>query len=166
MKNLTAAMKSGAFKMYPTPERPIPRPILFGAGALALTALVAIGAGRLTGVGLAQTPEEATLAHRDIALVEHADGSVAVVDAASREPLISIPAGGGAFSVEVLRNLQRNRLRKGAPESGAFRVALKEDGRLVVEDPETPQQVELRAFGERQAKAFAGLLTIEQEDAR
>ena len=163
MNALTAAMKSGAFKMYPTPERPIPRPILIGAGALALTALTAIGVGRLTGIGMAETPHEPSLAHRAIALDEHADGSVAVVDAVSGETLIAIPAGGGSFAIEVLRNLERNRLRKGVSQTGAFDLALKADGRVVIEDPETPQQVELRAFGERQAKVFAELLPIERE---
>ncbi|MEX6504836.1 photosynthetic complex assembly protein PuhC [Jiella sp. M17.18] len=166
MKALAAAMRSGAFKMYPTPERPIPRWILAGAGALAVTALVSIGFGRVTGIGLADTPQLKSLAHRDIALSEHPDGSVAVIDADSRQALISVPAGGGAFAVEVLRNLQRNRARKGAREGDPFVLALKSDGRLVIEDPDTPQQVDLRAFGENQAMAFANLLNPEREEGQ
>ncbi|MCE7027053.1 photosynthetic complex assembly protein PuhC [Jiella avicenniae] len=158
MRALAAAIRNGSIKISPDADKPIPRPILMSAGALALVALVSIATGRTTGVGLAETPQMRTIAHRDLRLAEHADGSAAVVDAVTRAPLISVRVGEGAFAVEALRNLARDRVRKGVPAGGAFVLALKSDGRLVLEDPETRQQVELRAFGERQAKAFAGLL--------
>ena len=152
----TAEQKS--FNFYPTPERPIPKPILIGAAIVAIGALSAIGYGRITGVGLAETPHMASIAQRNVRLDERADGSVAIVDAATATVLTESGIGGGSFAVEVLRNMQRNRARKGADGSAPFFVALKSDGRLVVEDPETPQQVELRAFGERQTEAFADML--------
>ncbi|MBO0905403.1 photosynthetic complex assembly protein PuhC [Jiella sonneratiae] len=158
MRGLAAAIRNGSIKLSPDQDRPIPRPILIGAGALALTALVAIAGGRTTGVGVADTPQVETVVHRDLRLDERADGSVAVVDGESRAPLIEVGPGEGAFAVEALRNLSRDRVRKGVSADGAFVLALKSDGRLVVEDPETSQQVELRAFGEKQAMAFARLL--------
>lgn len=159
----TAEQKSLNF--YPTPDRPIPRPILIGAAFVAISALGAIGFGRLTGVGLAETPHLASIAHRDIKLDEHPDGSVAILDAGSDAVLTGSGVGEGSFAVEVLRNMQRNRARKGVDGSVPFVVALKSDGRLVVEDPETPQQVELRAFGERQTRAFAEMLPESAVDA-
>ena len=158
MRALAAAIRNGSIKISPDPDKPIPKPILMSAGALALAVLVAIGFGRVTGVGLADTPEMRTLAHRDLQLSEHDDGSVAVIDAKTREPLLSVAAGSGAFAVEAMRNLARNRLRKGAASDGAYVLALKSDGRLVLEDPETRHQVELRAFGKLQAEAFAALM--------
>ncbi|TFF22825.1 hypothetical protein E3C22_10180 [Jiella endophytica] len=158
MRGLAAAIRNGQIKIAPDQDKPIPKPILIGAGALALTALVAIGMGRTTGIGLAETPEVGTVASRGLQIDEHADGSVAVIDASSREPLVEVAAGQGAFTVEVLRNLSRDRVRKGASDAGPFVLALKSDGRLVVEDPETRQQVELRAFGKLQAEAFAKML--------
>tara|TARA_R110002020_G_scaffold144613_4_gene317670 strand:+ start:48 stop:560 length:513 start_codon:yes stop_codon:yes gene_type:complete len=158
MRALAAAIRNGSIKISPDPEKPIPRPILMSAGALALVALVSIATGRTTGVGLADTPQMRTIAHRDLQLAENADGSAAVVDAGTLAPLIAVGVGEGAFAVEALRNLARDRVRKGVLAGGAFVLALKSDGRLVLEDPETTQQVELRAFGEKQAKAFAGLL--------
>ena len=159
----TAEQKS--FNFYPTPDRPIPKPILIGAAFLAIGALSAIGFGRLTGVGLAETPHIASIAHRDIKLDERPDGSVAILDAKSDVVLTESGIGQGSFAVEVLRNMQRNRARKGVDGSVPFVVALKSDGRLVVEDPETPQQVELRAFGERQTTDFAAMLPESTVDA-
>lgn len=160
MRALAAAIRNGSIKISPDPEKPIPRPILLSAGALAFAALAAIAMGRTTGVGLADTPAIPTVAHRDLQLAEHDDGSAAVIDAASRETLIEVGPGSGAFAVEVLRNLARDRVRKGAAADAApYVLALKADGRLVVEDPQTRQQVELRAFGKLQAEAFAGLMT-------
>lgn len=158
MKALVAAIRNGSIKITPNEDRPIPKPILMSAGALALLALVAIAGGRITGVGMAETPDLETLAHRQLQLAEAADGSAAVIDAASGEKLIVVAAGEGAFAVEALRNLARDRLRKGATADAPFVLALKADGRLVVEDHETRQQVELRAFGKLQAEAFAALL--------
>ncbi|MBP0614870.1 photosynthetic complex assembly protein PuhC [Jiella mangrovi] len=158
MRALAAAIRNGSIKIAPDPEKPIPRPILISAGALALVTLVAIGMGRTTGVGMADTPHIATVAHRDLQLAEHDDGSASVVDAENGEVLLTVEPGSGAFAIEALRNLARDRLRKGATVGGPFVLALKSDGRLVVEDPETHQQVELRAFGERQAKAFANMM--------
>ena len=152
----TAEQKSLNF--YPTPDRPIPKPILIGAAIVALGALSAIGFGRVTGIGLADTPHITSIVQREVKLDERPDGSVAIVDAGNDAVLTESGIDEGSFAVEVLRNMQRNRARKGADGSAPFYVALKSDGRLVVEDPETPQQVELRAFGERQTNAFAEML--------
>ena len=111
-------------------------------------------------VGVAATPEVETIAHRDLQLAEHGDGSAAVIDAASRDTLIEVGPESGAFAVEVLRNLARDRIRKGASTEGPYVLALKADGRLVVEDPQTRQQVELRAFGKLQAEVFAELMPV------
>lgn len=158
MKSLAAAIRNGSIKLTPDQDRPIPKPILFSAGALALFALLAIAGGRTTGIGVAATPEVETIAHRDLQLAEHGDGSAAVIDAASRDTLIEVGPESGAFAVEVLRNLARDRIRKGASTEGPYILALKADGRLVVEDPQTRQQVELRAFGKLQAEVFADLM--------
>ena len=161
-----AKPRQGVINFYPTPDRPIPKPILFGAAALAIGAIAVIGTGRATGIGVAGTPTVETLAQRELALDERTDGSAALLDAHSREALITIVEGEGAFAIEALRNLQRNRLRKGIDEAAPFVLALKADGRLVLEDPRTPQQVELRAFGETNIQAFAALLDPTGKDGQ
>lgn len=159
MKSLAAAIRNGSFKVYPTPEQPIPWPILAAAGTLAAMTVLMIAGGRVTGVGLSDTPDVATVAHRDLRLSEETQsGAVAVIDAETRQALVSLAPGEGGFAVEALRNLERDRIRKGTSGEAPFVLALKADGRLVVEDPETSQQVELRAFGEKQARAFAALM--------
>lgn len=159
-----AKPRQSVINFYPTPDRPIPKPILFGAAALAIGAIVVIGTGRVTGVGVAGTPTVATVAHRALSLDERPDGSAALLDARSRAALITVGEGEGAFAIEALRNLQRNRLRKGIDGTAPFVLALKADGRLVLEDPQTPQQIELRAFGPTNIGAFAALLDPTGED--
>ncbi|MEN3792988.1 photosynthetic complex assembly protein PuhC [Fulvimarina sp. MAC3] len=152
-------------RFYPTPERPIPLAILVGAGLLALTTVGAGLASNRTGVGAFATPQMMTVASRQLALDE-SDPTVAVVsDAVTGETLLSLPTEAGGFAVESLRNLKRYRTIRGVPDKGAYVLALKADGRLVVEDPLTSRQVELRAFGAENTEVFAQFLNWEDAES-
>ncbi|MER0238624.1 photosynthetic complex assembly protein PuhC [Fulvimarina sp. MAC8] len=149
-------------KLYPTPDRPIPLVILLGAGLLA-AATVGLGlASNRTGVGAFGTPDIETVASRPLALDDSMPKTAVISDAGTGETLLSLPTESGGFALESLRNLQRYRTIRGVPEDGAFLLALKADGRLVVEDPKTSRQVELRAFGKENTEVFAGLLDWEE----
>ncbi|EAU40235.1 hypothetical protein FP2506_11782 [Fulvimarina pelagi HTCC2506] len=149
-------------KLYPTPERPIPLAILLAAGILAVTAIGLGLASNRTGVGAFGTPDVQTVASRPLALDDTRAETAVISDAKTGETLLSLPTESGGFALESLRNLQRYRTIRGVPEEGAFLLALKADGRLVVEDPETNRQVELRAFGKVNTEVFAGLLDWEE----
>lgn len=147
-------------KLYPTPERPIPPIILIGAGLLALSVVVFGFASRVTGIGNFVTPEMATVASRDLALNDDGGPMVSISDAKSGKVLLTLPTESGGFAVEALRNLERHRLRRGVAGEPPYVLALKVDGRLVVEDPTTQRIVELRAFGKQSTMVFAELLTV------
>ncbi|MDY8108491.1 photosynthetic complex assembly protein PuhC [Fulvimarina sp. 2208YS6-2-32] len=161
MNGITDKLKSvdgKPLKFYPTPDRPIPLAILVGAGLLAFSAVAFGLASNRTGVGNFVTPVIETLASRDL-ILDDSDPAVAIIaDARTGETLLSLPTEAGGFAVESLRNLQRYRTIRGARQEGAFVLALKADGRLVVEDPLTSRQVELRAFGAKNMEVFADLL--------
>ncbi|MBO0663320.1 hypothetical protein LQ948_11810 [Jiella sp. MQZ9-1] len=158
MRGLANAIRDGSFRFSPDSDRPIPKPILVGAGVLALFSIAVIAGGRLTGIGLAEAPASAMVAHRDLRLVEHPDTSAVILDAKTGQTLVSAGPGKGPFTIEALRNLDRYRGREGVSKALPFVLALKADGRLVVSDPQTHQEVDLRAFGARQAEAFAKLM--------
>ena len=149
-------------KLYPTPDRPIPLAILIAAGLLAASSVVFGLASNRTGVGAFATPDIETVASRSLALDDTRDDTAMISDADTGEILLSLPTQAGGFALESLRNLQRYRTIRGVPEDGAFLLALKADGRLVVEDPKTSRQVELRAFGKENTEVFAGLLDWEE----
>ena len=150
-------------RFYPTPDRPIPKAILISAGVLAAMTLTFGFVSNRTGIGQFETPIVETVASRGLALIDQGGPTVSITDAASGESLMTLPTEAGGFAVEALRNLDRYRARAGASETAPFVLALKADGRLVVEDPETGQQVELRAFGEENTRTFAALLKVDGE---
>ncbi|SMD13298.1 putative photosynthetic complex assembly protein [Fulvimarina manganoxydans] len=150
-------------RFYPTPDRPIPKAILISAGVLAVMTLAFGFVSNRTGIGQFETPVVETVASRGLTLVDQGGPTVSITDAASGETLMTLPTAAGGFAVEALRNLDRYRARAGASETAPFVLALKADGRLVVEDPETGQQVELRAFGEENTRTFAALLKVDGE---
>ncbi|RFC64948.1 hypothetical protein DYI37_03510 [Fulvimarina endophytica] len=148
-------------KFYPTPERPIPAAILVAAGLLALSTVVFGLVSNRTGVGAFHTPAIQTVASRALALDDTNPEIAVVSDANTGERLLEAPTASGGFAVESLRNLKRYRTIRGVPESGAYTLALKADGRLVIEDPKTGRLVELRAFGRENTEVFAGFLNWE-----
>ncbi|MEE2950227.1 MAG: photosynthetic complex assembly protein PuhC [Pseudomonadota bacterium] len=153
-------------RFYPTPDRPIPKAILISAGVLAAMTLTFGFVSNRTGIGQFETPVVETVASRGLALIDQGGPTVSITDAASGKTLMTLmtlPTAAGGFAVEALRNLDRYRARAGASETAPFVLALKADGRLVVEDPETGQQVELRAFGEENTRTFAALLKVDGE---
>lgn len=150
-------------RFYPTPDRPIPKAILISAAVLAVVTLAFGFVSNRTGIGQFETPVVETVASRGLSLIDQGGPTVTITDAASGEILLTLPTAAGGFAVEALRNLDRYRLRAGAPESAPFVLALKADGRLVVEDPATDRQVELRAFGETNTRIFADLLKVDGE---
>ena len=67
----------------------------------------------------------------------------------------SFDAEDGGFIRALVRGMTRNRTRYGEPAVGAFRVSLSQDGGVWLQDLGTHQNVDLRAFGPNQVRAFA-----------
>jgi putative photosynthetic complex assembly protein len=135
-----------------------PRGALLGAAVLVGLALAFTGAARLTGIGIARTPEATSTATRDLRFEDRADGAVIVYDAANGRIVDILEPGTNGFVRGVLRALVRERKRQDIGPASPFRLTRWGDGRLSIEDVATQERIELVSFGPTNAAAFARLL--------
>lgn len=139
----------------------VPRGILLAAAALLAAVTLLAATARLTGAGaLRDAPGaiESAIAVRDLRFADRVDGAIEVHDAASGRRVAVLEPESHGFVRGSLRALARERARRGHSAEPPFRVAAWPDGRLTLEDLATGTLVDLRAFGETNAGAFAALL--------
>lgn len=105
-------------------------------------------------------PALAALGHREIRIDERADGSAAVLDAASAAELATMKPGEGGFVRTMLRLLVLERRRHNAPVEPPFRVTQWNSGGVTIEDPVLGTNIEVKAFGATNAAAFAQLIDV------
>jgi putative photosynthetic complex assembly protein len=134
----------------------LPRPLLVGAAALVVFALMMALVGRLTGAAPAPV---AKIIERELLFADRADGAVEVRDARDRRVVEVFAPGTNGFVRGALRGLARERKRQGLGPEIPFRLAARTDGRLVLEDPATRRMVDLGSFGPTNSGVFARLLT-------
>lgn len=140
-----------------------PRGALLGAGALIGFALISVAAARLTDTKEAVIPANvAVVASRDLRFEDQADGSVIATEAESGELVARLAPGTNGFARALLRGLARERKREDEGQSAPFRLTLRADGGLMLEDTANGHRVELEAFGPTNAMVFARLLTGEK----
>ncbi|WP_207802957.1 photosynthetic complex assembly protein PuhC [Roseicella frigidaeris] len=132
----------------------------FGIAALLVTVLAAVA---LSG-GTASAPVEAEppLAMRTLRFADLPQGSIAVLDAATGATLARFTAGEGGFLRGGLRGLVRERRLDGGGAEAPFILAAWRDGRLTFEDSTTGRVLELHAYGQTNAEAFARFLTARE----
>ncbi|EXJ15544.1 hypothetical protein D779_1286 [Imhoffiella purpurea] len=107
-----------------------------------------------------QAPLGPIVQEREILFVDQSDGSTNVVDKASGEVIQNLAPGGEGFIRGILRAISRQ--RRGydvAIGETPFRLALRENGNLTLEDPVTGILLDLRAYGETNQESFAALMT-------
>lgn len=142
----------------PFDNQPFPRGALIAAGLLVLGSLAAVAAVRVTGEGMTTTPPATTIAERELRFADRTDGGVDVIDARSGDRLDVLKPGTEGFVRATLRSLVRDRKRQGIGAETPFKLAAGEGGRLTLLDPATGRRVDLEAFGQTNAAAFARLL--------
>jgi putative photosynthetic complex assembly protein len=134
----------------------VPGGVLKAIGLLLLLSVAAVAAVRLSGIDIRE-PDAAAIVTRALRFEDRADGSIAVIDAASRQTVSQIQGEGG-FIRGALRALARERKLRGLDGSAPFLLIARADGRLTLEDPATGQRIDLESFGPQHAGAFARLL--------
>ncbi|ABM62393.1 photosynthetic complex assembly protein PuhC [Halorhodospira halophila] len=92
------------------------------------------------------------------------DGEIVVRDGRSGDVLMTAGEGEESFMRQTVRQLARSRVRTGGSDQVPFVLQGKADGRLILEDPVTGQGVDLAAFGEDNAGAFARFLETEDDE--
>lgn len=146
----------------PATQRPqyeaFPRAPLYGAAALVAFAIVSVAAIRLLGTPAPGAPIELALESVQLQFEDRAEGVIAVYDASSGVQLGQLPAGTDNFLRATLRGLVRGRDAMKSQDRSAFGLYQLDDGRLMLVDSVTGREVDLWAFGETNAGAFARFL--------
>ncbi|MEM9461608.1 MAG: photosynthetic complex assembly protein PuhC [Myxococcota bacterium] len=145
-------------------EQRVPRGALLGAAVLlglSLALAAQAHSARHSDPSGSVTP--AVQVAIDLRFEDRADGSVAVLDAATTREIDVVPSAEGGFVRGVMRGMFRTRKLESIPPSGHFRLVRYVDGALVLEDPHSGRRVDLRSFGATNYDAFARLLTASEE---
>ncbi|RYZ01415.1 MAG: photosynthetic complex assembly protein PuhC [Comamonadaceae bacterium] len=154
---MTSPSPTHATDARPDPDA-VPRTMLIALGGLVLATLLAVGFVRFTGVGAVQVPDAAPVSVREFRFEDRADGSIEVLDAASRQVVQTVAPGTNGFLRGTMRGLARERHRRGLGQEMPFRMVGRADGKLTLEDPATGRRVDLGSFGPTNAAVFAQLM--------
>lgn len=128
-----------------------PRWALHAAGGLLLAVLAAVAGLRAGGWSPAVEPG-ALVAQRSLQFSDGPGGAVLVTDAASGQVLDTM-RGEQGFLRGVLRSVARDRKANGLPP-GSLTLRLHQDGRFLLDDPQTGQRIDLASFGPDNAAVF------------
>ncbi|MFD2111619.1 photosynthetic complex assembly protein PuhC [Thiorhodococcus fuscus] len=140
-------------------ERPFPRGVLIAVASLLSFVIIMVGVARLTGAKFDQAPLTPIVQERELHFVDQSDGSTQVVDPSTGEVIQTLEPGGAGFIRGVLRAFGRQRKGYDATiDQAPFRLALRQNGNLTLEDPTTGIVIDLRAYGETNQASFAALL--------
>lgn len=146
-----------------------PRWVLWCAGGMIALSLISVGLVRLTGNGpdqlraaaAARQPGNgaaAASAARSLRFEDRPDGSIAVVDGRTGEPVAQFKGEQG-FVRGSLRALTRERRARDLGPEIPFQLTAHADGRLTLLDPATGQRIDLESFGPTNAANFSRLLS-------
>ena len=144
----------------PFEGRPFPRGVLIGAALLIGFVIAAAAMVRLTGVGGSDMPIAPIAESRQLVFVEHGDGTTSV-NVPDEGTIAVLESGVDGFVLGVMRGMVRERNSHDVSHDQPYLLTLREDGRLLFEDPATGRLIDLRAFGVTNAGSFAQLLRAE-----
>ena len=132
---------------------------VFGAG-IAILLLVGL---TIAPVSTLRSPE-ATGAlpqhEREFRAADRSDGAVVLTDARTGREVLVVAPGEDGFMRGTLRGLARDRRMRDIGPEIPFRLVVWNDGRMTLDDTATGRRLDLLAFGQTQAEAFARLLPI------
>jgi putative photosynthetic complex assembly protein len=149
----------------PFRDNPVPRGALFALGGLVLFSLVAVIAAQLAGYKAGTPPLEAVVDQVDLRFVDVGGGEVQIFDADRQALLTTLAPGTENFIRGVVRGMARERRSQSLGRETPFRLARHSDGRLTLTDLATGRLIDLQAFGQTNADAFARLLTLRTADS-
>lgn len=138
----------------------VPKPALYMAGALVIVVFSLAISARLFGFGAFRETPSVVLAERQLTFTDLKDGGILVEDAQTHAVAANLPPASNGFLRGALRALTRERSLAGIGRTQPFRLVRYADGRLVLHDPATTQQVTITSFGPTQIESFDQLLVL------
>jgi putative photosynthetic complex assembly protein len=145
----------------PFEGRPFPREVLIGAALLIGFVIAAAALVRFTGFGSTEMPLAPVVESRQLVFVDNGDGTTTVMVPGEAGVVAKLESGVDGFVLGVMRGMVRERHSYNADVDAPYVLSLREDGRLLFEDPLTGRRIDLRAFGPTNAGSFAQLLRAE-----
>lgn len=142
-------------------DQTVPRGALLGAAALILATFAFAAQARMGAAADSSSTELAVRASIDLRFEDRADGSVAVLDAATDQEIDVVPPAEGGFIRGVMRGMNRTRMLESVSRHDSYRLLRLADGALVLDDPQSGRRVDLRSFGDTNYQSFARLLEDE-----
>ncbi|EIC21355.1 photosynthetic complex assembly protein PuhC [Thiorhodovibrio frisius] len=142
--------------------RQFPRPLLIGAALLIGFTIAAAAFVRLTGIGKSETEFAPVVVERKLFFREIDQSTIEVI--AEGAPIAVLDSKEDGFIFGVLRGLGHYRKVSETGKDRPYIVSLRASGRLVLEDPTTGEQLDLRAYGVDNAAAFRELLEAKHLD--
>lgn len=143
-------------------SEPFPRGALIAATSLIGLVLVGTTVARIQKITTPQPVPEALrsapAAYVDLAFADKADGSVAITNRGTGQPLGALKPGNDGFIRGVMRGLAHDRLRRHIGDGPAFRLSEMKNGALYLEDTATGRIIDLQAFGKDNKAAFQRFL--------
>lgn len=142
----------------PFNNQPLPRAALYGIGGLILFSLLAVLIAQLTGHKATGPAPGSVVDQVDLRFVDAGHGEVLVYNDRNEALLMTLAPGTENFIRGVVRGLARERRSQDIGRDIPFRLASHSDGRLTLKDLATGRVIDLQAFGQTNAAAFARLL--------
>lgn len=140
-------------------SQPFPILPLYAALGLVAFTIVVVVAARLGGVEPSFKPDAQVVQMRDIRFKDLPDGRITAQDATTGATIDEIPAGGNGFIRVAMRALARQRRVHKVGSEPPVRLVALSDGSVMLEDPSTGKRINLRAFGEDNARSIAYLIS-------
>ena len=112
-------------------------------------------------------PETATiLATKELRFIDRPGDKMAILDAANGRQVGMIQSTADGFVPGVMYGMQVARRRYGIDQSVPYRVTQLSNGRVLLTDPPTHNEIDLESFGDSNAASFSALLHTKETDAR
>lgn len=135
----------------------IPKQLLYGMAALAVSSLALVSYARLTDRPLEGVPTmEPVVAERLLGFAHADDGKVSITEGGVE--IAHMTGRSAGFIDAYTAALERKRMLSRSDPAAPIRVAAFADGHVVLIDPETDWRVDPRSFGAGAQAAFAALL--------
>ena len=136
-------------------EQKVPRGALIGAAVVIVIAVVLAAMGK---ANRADAPLPTVAQSVSLQFADLPNGGVAVRSADGSREITTLEPESGGFVRGVLRGMFRTRKLESIGREAPFLLGRTEDGRFVLQDPETGHSVELRSFGRTNYESFDRLM--------